>query len=106
MDTSQAKPTAEQVKRWDHITLLNWIKTNQPEILNDANLKKFEDEQVAGDDFLDNAGNAGFFKDVCKLPGGPSNRLAKLASKFAAAGRESAGIKSKLLSFMSCTPRR
>jgi hypothetical protein len=106
MDTSEAKPTAEQVKRWDYITLLNWIKTNQPAILDNTNLKKFEDEQVAGDDFLDNAGNAGYFKDVCKLPGGPSNKLAKLASKLAAAGRESAGIKSKLLSFMSCTPRR
>ena len=106
MDVSQAKPTAEQVKGWDHVTLLNWIRNNRPGILGDTNLKKFEDEQIAGDNFLGNAGNTRFFKDICNLPGGPSNKLAKLASKFAAAGRESAGIKSKLLSFMSCTPRR
>ena len=106
MDTSQAKPTAEQVKGWDHVTLLNWIRNNRPGMLDDADLKKFEDEQITGDDFLGNAGNARFFKDICDLPGGPSYRLAKLASEFAEAGRESAGIKSKLSSFMSCTPRR
>jgi hypothetical protein len=106
MDTSQAKPTTEQVKGWDHVTLLNWIGNNRPGMLGDADLKKFEDERIAGDDFLGNAGNTRFFKDICNLPGGPSYRLAKLASEFAEAGRESAGIKSKLLSFMSCTPRR
>jgi hypothetical protein len=44
MDTSEAKPTAEQVKGWDQVTLLNWIKNNRPGMLSDADLKKFEDE--------------------------------------------------------------
>jgi len=45
-----------------------------------------------------------FFENKCNLPIGASERLANLARELA--GGETAGIKSKLLSFMSCTPRR
>jgi len=51
---------------------------------------------------LKQAGNVEFFKNECKLPIGLSIELADLAENLA---EETTGIKSKLLSFMPCTPR-
>jgi len=105
MDSSQAKPTAEQVKEWDADVLLDWIKKNRPKLLKVDQLKKFEAEGISGDVFLNHAGDVGF-KNQCGLTTEASYRLANLAREFAEAGEVTAGIKSKLLSFMSCTLRR
>ena len=53
---------------------------------------------------MDYAGDVGFFENKCKLPIGTNERLAKLAREIT--GGETAGIKSKLLPFIPCTPRR
>ena len=98
MDSRQAKPTAEQVQQWDEDKLLQWIKDNQPKMLKVAHLEKFQAEEIRGKDFLDHAGDVGFFKNSCGLPAGPSSRLANLAREFAEAGGATAGMKSKLLS--------
>jgi hypothetical protein len=63
--------------------------------------------KAAGDPrgfFVKQAGDVGFFKKECNLPIGISGELADLAREIA--GGETAGIKSKLLSFIPCTPRR
>ena len=99
MDTSQAKPTAEQVKKWDGDKLLGWIKKNRPTLLKDDQLKKFEQEDISGNDFLDRADGVGFFKNICGLTAGASNRLAKLAKEFVTEGK-TAGIKSKFTIFI------
>ena len=104
MDSSQAKPTAEQVKGWDSKTLLDWIKTNRPKLLSDDQLEKFEQQDISGDVFLNHAGEWEFFKNSCGLPTGPSDRLANLATELA--GGETSVVKGKLPSFILCTPRR
>jgi ABC-type ATPase with predicted acetyltransferase domain len=104
MDSREAKPTAEQVRQLDVIDLLAWIKENRPEMLKVAHLNKLQAEEITGNDFLDHAGDVEFFNNSCGLPAGPSNRLSNLARELAEAGGETAGIKSKPLSFISCAP--
>jgi len=99
MDSSQAKPTVEQVNEWDVDKLLDWIKKQGLKELKDDQLKKLEQEGISGVVFLNHAGDVGFFKRECGLTAGASDRLANLS-------RELAKEDSKLLSFMSCTPRR
>ena len=94
MDSNQAKPTADQVKEWDGDKLLGWIKKNRPTLFKDDQLKKLEQEDISGNEFLDRADDVGFFKNICGLTAGASIRLVNLAE----AGGETAGIKSKLLS--------
>jgi hypothetical protein len=45
-----------------------------------------------------------YFREECNLPIGTSEMLADLAKEIA--GEETAGMKSKLLSFISCTSCR
>ena len=116
-EPSQAKPTIDEVKYYKKDELLNWIQKeglrlltsgnpdkfkDESELLTDRNLDKFKGAEIDGSVFMDHAGDVKFFKE-CNLSMGISERLAKLAT---IAGGETTGIKSKLLSFMSCTPRR
>jgi len=106
MNSSQAKPTVEQIKEWDVDKLLDWIKEYRPNLVKVGQLEKLKAADISGDVFLNHASDMRFFKNECGLTAGASDRLANLASEFAEAGGETAVIKSKLLSFMSCTPRR
>ena len=86
--------------------LLEWIKDKRPTLLhNDENrLKKFREAEIIGQVFLTCVGDRDFFQKECNLPAGPSVVLAILSRELAEG--EAVSIKSKLLSFMSCTPRR
>ena len=106
MDTSQEKPTTEQVKKWDEDKLIDWIKEYRPNLVKVGQLEKLKAEYISGEIFLNHAGDVRFFKNECGLTAGASDWLANLAREFAEAGGETAGMKSKLLSFMSCIPRR
>jgi hypothetical protein len=106
---SQAEPTIEEIKEWDKNKLLKWIQQKRRGLLEGDNLKTFEATFIRGRVFVKHAGDVEFFKHKCGLPIGISEELADLASEIAGveiAGGETAGMKSKLLSFMSCTPRR
>ena len=84
--------------------MLKWIQQKQPELLKDDDLKKLRAARISGPVFLIYAGDEEFFQKKCNLPIGTSVMLAELAREIA--GGETAGIKSKLLSFIPCTPRR
>jgi len=101
---SQAEPTIEAIKNWDEDDLLKWIQQRHPKLLKGDDLKKLKGERVDGVIFLNHAGDKKYFREECNLASGTSERLANLAREIA--GGETAGMKSKLLSFMSCTPRR
>jgi len=83
MDTSQAKPTAEQVKEWNEDKLLDWINKKLPKPLKDDTIKKFKKAEISGRAFLTLAGNVEFFKNEFNLPIGPSLALADLAREAA-----------------------
>ena len=100
---SQAAPTIEEIKELDEGQLLKWIQKEQPKLLKGDKLKKFKATDISGEVFLNHAGDVEFFQKECNLTIGLSERLADLARKIA--GRETAGIKSKLLSSMPRTPR-
>jgi len=91
---SHTKPAIE----WDVDELLEWIQDKRPNLLDDADRETLRKARISGEDFLDLAGNFEFFQNACKLPPGPSYRLAKLATELSAIG--------KSLSFIPCTPRR
>jgi hypothetical protein len=103
-EASQAEPTIEEIKNWDEDDLLEWIQQRHPKLLKGDDLKKLKGERVDGVIFLNHAGDKKYFREECNLASGTSERLANLAREIA--GGETAGMKSKLLSFMSCTPRR
>jgi hypothetical protein len=104
MDTIQAKPTTEQVNEWNADQVLEWIKEHRPKLLSDDQKKIFRAKDISGDIFLNHDGDVESFENKCNLPIGASERLANLAREFVEAGGETAGMKSKLLSFLSCTP--
>jgi hypothetical protein len=91
-------------KKWDADELLDWIQQKLPTLLNGDDLKKLKEERIHGVIFLNHAGDRKYFREECNLPIGTSEMLADLARKIA--GGETAGIKSKLLSFIPCTPHR
>jgi hypothetical protein len=106
MDTSQtskAKPTIEEIKELDADELLEWIQ-KRSKALKGGTVEKFKDAEISGRTFLTLADNVEFFKNECHLPIGPSLELADLAREIV--GVETAGAKSKSLSFIPCTPRR
>jgi hypothetical protein len=76
----------------------------RPGLLRGNNLEEFKAAFIDGDIFVDHAGDVEFFENKCKLPIGISERLAKLAREVT--GGKNASIKSKLLSFISCTCRQ
>jgi hypothetical protein len=102
--TSQAKPTVEEIYELDADELLEWIQQKLPKMLKGNTLEKFKAASIRGRVFVKYGCDAGFFKNECKLPIGTSERLADLAGEIA--GVETAGAKSKSLSSIPCTPRR
>jgi hypothetical protein len=103
-EASQAEPTIEEIKEWNQDELLEWIQRKRPGLLEDDNLETFKRAFIRGNVFVKYGCNMGFFKGGCNLPIGISCELADLAVEITRG--ETAGMKSKLLSFMSCTPRR
>jgi hypothetical protein len=98
------KPTIEEMKEWDEDELLKWIRKKRPGLLGGDDLERFKAASIRGGYFVKQAGNEEFFEKECNLLIGTSVELADLAKEIA--GRENAGIQSKSLSFISCTPRR
>ena len=98
---SQVEPTVEKM---DEKELLEWIERKRPKLLKGDKLEKFERADLTGEVFLDHAGKPEFFQNRCGLSVGLSEMLAKLGKEVVEG--ETAGIKSKLLSFILCTPRR
>jgi hypothetical protein len=88
----------------DEDELLKWIQRRRPGLLRGDNLEKFKAAFIRGGFFVKQAGDVGFFENKCKLPIGISGELADLAREIARG--ETVGIKSKLLSFISCTCRQ
>jgi hypothetical protein len=84
---------------WNVNDLLAWIKDKRPDLLDDDESEKLRKAKISGEVFLDRDVDKEFFEKNCKLPPGTAFLLAKLS-------RELAKEDSKLLSFMSCTPRR
>jgi hypothetical protein len=102
---SRAKDTAEDIKEKGLAELLEWIQQKRPNPLDDDDVvKAFKKARISGRVFLRHAGDVGFFKNECGLPIGVSEDLAYLVMEIE--GVDTAGIKSKLLSFVPCTPRR
>ena len=95
---SHTMPTTEEVKQWNVDGLIKWIQRQEPKVLPDDKVENFEKANFAGRAFLAKAGKAEFFEEKLGLSIGDSIALADLAREI----KE----KSKLLSFMSCTPHR
>jgi hypothetical protein len=95
----QASYKEKATTEWNVDDLVGWIKEKRPHLLNDDKIEKLRKAEVSGDAFLACAGDKEFFQNDCNLPPGPAAVLANLS-------RELAKEDSKLLSFMSCTPRR
>ena len=109
MPTSLPEHTPKQASykekatiEWNVDDLVGWIKEKRPHLLNDDKIEKLRTAEITGEVFLDR--DKEFFKNKCKLPPGTAVVLANLSRELAE--EEAAGIKSKLLSFVSCTPRR
>jgi len=101
---SHTMPTIQEVKQWDVDKLLEWIQQQEPKVLPDDKVENFKKARISGRAFLTQAGNANFFREEFSLSIGDSLALADLAKEIKEG--ETAGIKSKLPSFMSYTPRR
>jgi hypothetical protein len=97
---SHVKPTIEEIKEWNEDKLLEWIQQRRPNQFKDDDLKKLKEARISGPAFLIYAGDEQFFEERCNLSIGTSVMLANLAGEIA--GRENAGIKNKLLSFIPC----
>jgi hypothetical protein len=98
---SHTMPTTEEVKQWNVDKLINWLQGQEPKVLPDDKVENFKKTNFAGRAFLAKAGNAEFFEEKLGLLMGDSVAVAELALEIT-----TAGIKSKLLSFMSYIPRR
>jgi len=103
-DPKQASYKEKAAIKWNVNDLLAWIKEKRPNLLCDVKSEKLRKAEVTGELFLGYAGEVEFFRNVFMLSPGTSFILAKLAKELAEG--ETAVIKSKLLSFMSCTSRR
>jgi hypothetical protein len=104
MDSSVHKPTIEEVKEWDQHELLEWIQKKRSKLLKGDSLEKLKAADISGEAFLMLADNSEFFQKKCNLSFGVSETLAYLAAEIV--GMETAGMKSKLLSFIPYSPRR
>ena len=87
---SQAEPTIEQIQKWDANGLLNWIRENRRNLLQDDDHEKLKRVRVDGVLFLKHAGDKKYFQEECNLASGTSERLADLARELA--GGETAGM--------------
>jgi hypothetical protein len=95
----QASYKEKATTEWNVDDLVGWIKEKQPHLLNDDKIEKLRTAEITGEVFLDDNVDSKFFENKCKLSVGTAAVLANLS-------RELAKEDSKLLSFMSCTPRR
>jgi hypothetical protein len=100
----QASYKEKAAIEWNVNDLLAWIEDKRPDLLDDDESEKLRKAKISGEVFLTCAGDREFFKSDCQLPPGTAVVLANLSRELAE--EEAAGIKGKLLSFMSCTPRR
>jgi hypothetical protein len=71
----------EDIRDFGANELLRWIQQKKPKLLASQNVEDFQNASITGNAFLDHAGDRKFFREDCKLPGGPSYDLADLASK-------------------------
>jgi hypothetical protein len=94
----------EEIEGLDKDELLKRIQTSLPGVFDHGDLEKFKAANIRGRTFVKHGCNVGFFKDECKLSVGASYELADLVKEIV--GGETAGMKSKSLSFIPCTPRR
>ena len=99
LSTKQASHKEKATTEWNVDDLLGWIDEKRPHMLEDDDRENLRLARISGEVFLTFAGNIEFFENKCKLPVGIAVVLANLS-------RELAKVDSKLLSFMSCTPRR
>jgi hypothetical protein len=104
MDSPVHDPTEGEVRGWDKHKLLEWIQQKRSKLLEGDTLEKFKTEEISGEVFMNHAGDVGTFRKDCNLSFGVSETLANLAAGIV--GKETAGIKSKLLSFIPYTLRR
>jgi hypothetical protein len=95
----QASYKEKAAIEWNVNDLLAWIEDKRPALLDDDKSEKLRNAEISGEVFLTCAGDKEFFKSDCKLPPGTAVVLANLSRELAE--EEAAGIKSKLLSFMS-----
>jgi hypothetical protein len=86
---------------WNVNDLLAWIKDKRPNLLDDDKSEKLRKAEMSGEVFLACAGDWEAFQKGCNLPFGTCVILADLAKELA--GGETAGMKSKLLSFIMHT---
>ena len=95
----QASYKEKATTEWNVDDLVGWIKEKRPHLLDIDESEKLRTAEISGKVFLACAGDKEFFKNDCELPPGTAVVLANLSRELAKEG-------SKLLSFMSCTPRR
>jgi hypothetical protein len=95
----QASYKEKATTEWNVDDLVGWIKEMRPHLLNDDKIEKLRTAEITGEVFLDRDVDREFFQNKCKLSVGTAVVLANLSRELAKEG-------SKLLSFMSCTPRR
>ena len=97
----QASYKEKAASEWDLNDLLAWIKDKRPDLLDDEDSEKLRKEKMSGEVFLRYAGNWEFFRKGYNLSTSTAGMLANLATELVEEEK-----RSKLLSFMSCTPRR
>jgi hypothetical protein len=101
MDTSQNNQ-AEKINEFDGEELLKWIlEDHKKTFKDDEQVEKFRAADIDGATFLEHADQVEYFQKNCDLPIGPCERLARLARTIM--GPETAGAKSKSLSFIPST---
>jgi len=103
MNTSQSKPTIEQIESWDKDKLLEWIQQELPGLLTGDDLEKFNVASIRGRAFVKYGGDVEFFSGF-KLPYGSGYELAGLAREIVEG--ETVDAKSMSIPFIQCTPRR
>jgi hypothetical protein len=93
----QASCKEKATTEWNEEDLVEWIKDRRPRLLNDDKIEKLRTAEITGEVFLDR--DEEFFENKCKLS-------VEAAAMLATLSKELTKEHSKLLSFMSCTPRR
>ena len=97
----QASYKEKAAIKWNVNDLLAWIKDKRPDLLDDEDCETLRKEKMSGEVFWRYAGNWEFFRKGYNLSTGTAGMLADLATELVEEEK-----RSKLLSFMSCTPRR
>ena len=74
------EPTIQEIKGFDEVNLLKWIRENLSLRLKPEAERKFLDAEIDGESFLSHAGDDAFFQKA-GLTLGVSDKLARLAEK-------------------------